>query len=88
MVDKIDTEPNESRVALTSVVLYDIIKSECKELAPLPSPVSEMATVKWGDDNVIIIIMGGADNESKPLKNVLMCNIPTSRPGRVACYLI
>ncbi len=43
-----------------SVVMYDITKNECQELAPLPSPVYEMATVKWGDDNVMI--MGGADS--------------------------
>jgi hypothetical protein len=35
-VDKINTEPNEARVALTSVVLYDIIKNECKESVSTP----------------------------------------------------
>ena len=32
---------------LSSVVLYDIKKNECKHLAPLPYEVSEMATVRW-----------------------------------------
>ncbi len=61
--------------ALRSVVLYDITKNECKELAPLPYPVSDMATVKWGDDNVMI--MGGADSECETLNKVLIYNIKT-----------
>ncbi|CAB3987738.1 RING finger 151-like [Paramuricea clavata] len=58
---------------LKSVLLYGIAKNECKELAPLPYPVSEMAAVKWGDDNVII--MGGVDIYNKPLNKVLIYNI-------------
>ena len=60
-----------------SVVMYDIIKKECQELAPLPYPVHEMATVKWDDDNVMI--MGGADSNDQPLNNVLMYNIKTQK---------
>ena len=60
---------------LRSVVMYDITKNECKELAPLPYPVSEMATVKWGDDNVMI--MGGVDSKGKPLNKVLIYKIET-----------
>jgi hypothetical protein len=61
--------------SLRSVVMYDITKNECQELAPLPYPVCEMATVKWDDDNVMII--GGAESEDKPLNKVLMYNIKT-----------
>jgi N-acetylneuraminic acid mutarotase len=63
--------------ALRSVVMYDITKNESQELAPLPYPVHEMTTVKWDDDNVII--MGGADSDGKPLNNVLMYNIKTQK---------
>ena len=63
--------------ALRSVVMYDITKNECKELAPLPYPVSDMATVKWGDDNVMI--MGGADSKVKPLNKVLIYSIKTQQ---------
>ena len=45
------------------------------ELSPLPYPVHNMATVKWGDDNVMI--MGGSDNDNQPLNKVLMYNIKT-----------
>jgi hypothetical protein len=60
-----------------SVLLYDIIKNECKELAALPYPVSEMATVKWGDDSVITV--GGADSNEEPLNKVLVYNIKTQK---------
>ena len=66
-----------SKSTLISVVMYDITKKECKELAPLPYPVYDMATVKWGDDNVMI--MGGADNNNQPLNKVLMYNIKTQK---------
>ena len=58
-------------------VMYDITKNECQELAPLPYPVSDMATVKWGDDSVII--MGGVDSDNKALNKVLMYNIKTQK---------
>ena len=66
-----------SSTNLGSVLLYDITKNECKELAALPYPVSEMATVKWGDDSVIIV--GGADSNEKPLNKVLLYNIKTQK---------
>ena len=62
---------------LRSVVMYDITKKEFQELAPLPYPVHDMATVKWGDDNVMII--GGADNNDQALNKVLMYNIKTQK---------
>ncbi|CAB4001595.1 BTB POZ domain [Paramuricea clavata] len=60
-----------------SVLLYDIIKNECKELAALPYPVSDMATVKWGDDSVIIV--GGAGSNIQALNKVLLYNIKTQK---------
>jgi hypothetical protein len=62
---------------LESVLLYDITKNECKELAALPYPVSEMATVKWGDDSVIMV--GGTDSKGQPLNKVLLYNIKTQK---------
>ena len=60
-----------------TVLLYDITKNECQELAPLPYAPSEMAIVKRGEDNVIII--GGVDDKSKPLNKVLLYNIKTQK---------
>jgi hypothetical protein len=48
-------QDTESSSALRNVVMYDITKNECQELAPLPYHVCEMATVKWDDDNVMIL---------------------------------
>ena len=62
---------------LSSVVMYDIIKKKCQQLAPLPYPVRDMATVKWGDDN--IMIMGGAGINNHPLNKVFMYNIKTQK---------
>ena len=62
---------------LASVLLYDITKNECKELATLPYPVSEMATVKWGDDSVIMA--GGVGSNTQPLSKVLLYNIKTQK---------
>ena len=58
---------------LRSMVMYDIRKNKCMELAPLPYPVYSMASVKWGDENVMI--MGGADGEGEPLNKFLIYNI-------------
>ena len=71
------TETGFVNSAMRSVIMYDIIKKECQELAPLPYPVHEMATVKWDDDNVMI--MGGADSNNQPLNKVLMYNIKTQK---------
>ena len=63
--------------SLRSVVTYEITKNDFQELAPLPYPLCKMATVKWGDDNVIL--MGGGDSNGRPLNKVLMYNIKTQK---------
>ena len=63
--------------SLNTVLIYDITKNEFQELAPLPYAVSEMAVVKWGNDNVMVI--GGADSHGKPLNKVLMYNIKSQK---------
>jgi hypothetical protein len=75
--DKILIVGGRDRSSIRNVVMYNITKNECQELAPLPYPVCEMATVKWGDDNVMI--MGGTDSDNKPLNKVLMYNIKTQK---------
>ena len=74
-------ESSRNNVVLRSVVVYDITKKKCQELAPLPYPVCEMAIVKWGNDNVMI--MGGADNKEQPLNKVLMYNIKTQKSHKL-----
>jgi hypothetical protein len=61
---------------LSSVVLYDIKKNECKQLAPLPYEVSLMATVRWGDN---IVVIGGLDKRGKELDTVIIYNVKTEQ---------
>ena len=78
---------------LSSVVLYDIKNNVCKQLAPLPYEVSDMATVRW-EDNVVVV--GGADKRGKPLNTVIMYNVkteqshmlPPMRRKRYACTTV
>ena len=57
---------------LSSVVLYDIEKQERKQLASLPYEVSHMATVRWGDN---IVVIGGQDKDGNKLNTVIMYNV-------------
>ena len=79
--------------SLGSVLLYDIKKNEFKQLAPLPYEVSKMATVRWGDN---IVIVGGSDKHDKALDTVIMYNVkteqsnllPSMRCGRYGCTAV
>ncbi|CAB4031398.1 E3 ubiquitin- ligase NRDP1 [Paramuricea clavata] len=62
--------------SLSSVVLYDIKKNKCKQLAPLPYELSDMATVRWGDN---IFVMGGADKRGSTLDAVIIYNVKTEQ---------
>ena len=61
---------------LNSVVLYDIKNNVCKQLAPLPYEVSEMATVRWGDN---VVVIGGIDKHVNILNTVIMYNVKTEQ---------
>ncbi|CAB4004903.1 RING finger 151-like [Paramuricea clavata] len=63
-----------SKDTLSSVLSYDIKKNECQQLPALPYPVSEMATVKWAEN---VVVIGGADKDGKALNNVIIYNIKT-----------
>ena len=61
---------------LSSVVLYDIKNNVCKQLAPLPSEVSLMASVRYGDN---VVVIGGADKRTQSLNTVIMYNVKTEQ---------
>ena len=61
---------------LSSVVLYNIKNNVCKQLAPLPYEVSLMATVRWGDN---VVVVGGADKRGQALNTVIMYNVKTEQ---------
>ena len=61
---------------LSSVVLYDIKNNVCKQLAPLPYEVSDIATVRWGDN---VVVIGGFDKLGNTLNTVIMYNVKTEQ---------
>ena len=61
---------------LSSVVLYDIKKNECKQLSPLPYEVNQMAMVRWGDN---VVIIGGTDKQGNVLNTVIIYNVKTEQ---------
>ena len=65
---------------LNSVVLYDIKNNVCKQLTPLPYEVSAMATVRWGDN---VVVIGGSDKRGNKLNTVVMYNVKTQQSHRL-----
>ena len=61
---------------LSSVVLYDIKNNLCKQLTALPYEVSLMATVRWGDN---VVVIGGADKHAQALNTVILYNVKTQQ---------
>ena len=61
---------------IASVLMYDINKKECKQMVPLPFGVSEMATVRWGDN---VVVIGGVDKNGKTLNTVVIYNVETGK---------
>ena len=58
-----------------SVVQYDLIKNECKEMPPLPYAVNEMVTVLWRNN---VLVIGGKDKHTT-LNTVVMYDVITGR---------
>ncbi len=59
-----------------SVVQYDLIKNECKEMLSLPYTVSEMATVLWRNN---VLVIGGFGGDGARLNKVVMYDVITGR---------
>ena len=64
------------RDKLSSVVLFDLETNECKQLSPLPYEVSLMATVRWGDN---VVVIGGIDKHGNELNTVIIYNVKTEQ---------
>ena len=63
-----------SKDSLSSVLSYNIKNNECQHLPKLPYPLTYMATVKWGEN---VVIIGGADKDVKALNKVIIYNVKT-----------
>ncbi|CAB4023733.1 E3 ubiquitin- ligase NRDP1-like [Paramuricea clavata] len=62
--------------AMDSVLEFDATKNECKELSPLPHPLTELATVRWLDQ---VIVLGGRDKNGQVLNDVFMYDCKTGK---------
>ncbi len=65
-----------SKDATDSVVVYDLVKNECKPCTSLPCLISSMSTVTWGN---IIIVVGGCNKDNQALDDVIMYDTETGR---------
>ena len=63
-----------SKDSLSSVLSYNIKNNECQHLPKLPYPLTDMATVKWGEN---VVIIGGVDKNVKALNKVTIYNVKT-----------
>ena len=57
---------------LSSVVLCDIKNNVCKQLTILPYEVSLIATVRWGDN---VVVIGGSDKRGNKLNTVMSYHV-------------
>ena len=61
---------------LNTVLEFDVNKNECKKMPPLPHPLSEMATVCWRDQ---VVVLGGHNKREKALNDVFMYDCKTGK---------
>ena len=59
-----------------AVLMYDLVTNSCKEMEPLPSPVSTMATVGWKDS---VIVLGGNDHLGEARNTVISYDVNTGK---------
>ena len=61
---------------LDSVLEFDVKTNQCKEMPPLPRPLTRMATVQWRDQ---VVVLGGKDKDGKVLNDVFMYDFKTGK---------
>jgi hypothetical protein len=62
--------------SLDSVLEFDVKKNECKEMPPLPHPLTKIATVPWRDQ---VVVLGGRDKNGQLLNDVFMYDCKTGK---------
>ena len=61
---------------LDGVLEFDVKTNQCKEMPPLPRPLTSMATVQWRDQ---VVVLGGKDKDDKVLNDVFMYDCKTGK---------
>ena len=59
-----------------SVLEFDPRRNECKEIPNLPFAVTNMATVRWRDE---VVVLGGLNKDGQELNDVFMYNSKTGK---------
>ena len=68
--------------AKNTVYVYDMNNNECKTLPPLPSPISEMASVSYKGN---VILIGGVNEKAQTLNSVVMYDVKTGEIKMLPC---
>ncbi|CAB3976977.1 kelch 3 [Paramuricea clavata] len=62
--------------SLDSVLAFDVKTNECKEMPPLPHSLTQVATVRWRDQ---VVVLGGCGKDGKVLNDVFMYDCKTGK---------
>jgi hypothetical protein len=73
---------NCHRDAKNTVYAYDLNNNECKTLPPLPFAISDMATVSYKGN---VILIGGANEKAQTLNSVVMYDVKTGKIKMLPC---
>ena len=65
-----------------TVYSYDLINNECKSLPPLPSPITDMASVSYKGN---VVFIGGFNNKGQTLNSVAMYDVKTGKIKMLPC---
>ena len=68
--------------AKNTVYAYDLNNNELKTLPPLPFPISEMGTVSYKGN---VILIGGANKKCQTLNTVVMYDVKTGKIKMLPC---
>ncbi len=76
-----------------NVLEFDAKRKKCKEMPPLPHPLTQMATVRWRDE---VVVLGGCDKCNQVLRDVFMYDrktgkttaLPSMLEKRYACCAV
>ncbi|CAB3996080.1 E3 ubiquitin- ligase NRDP1 [Paramuricea clavata] len=68
--------------AKNTVYAYDLNNNECKTLPPLPSPITDMASVSYKGN---VILIGGVNEKGQTLNSVVMYDVKTGKIKMLPC---
>ncbi|CAB4012469.1 E3 ubiquitin- ligase PDZRN3-like [Paramuricea clavata] len=68
--------------AKNTVYVYDLNNNECKTLPPLPSRITDMASVSYKGN---VILIGGVNQKGQTLNSVVMYDVKTGKIKMLPC---